>query len=808
MTLLRIFLEANLCPNIIRKGKNIILLEIPEFQIRFLASNNYVAGNEVSLAQQFGINFKKKLFPEAFLLKDNFSYVGKVPLFEYFCSILDFSFKESEVRQYINEHGQDEWNFKQKITEYFDQKVKLLLESFLEFIRQSFNFQFILQKSLKVTTLTFINPFNNPLCTLGSFVYLMYKIFYMNNLPIFIVENEYGKNQKQVSKLEHEYCALMDYFHPSDNFQFAFNNKDGPKYFKEAIPDLYSPVTKEIFFFNGCYYHGHYEKCLINKNISAQSPHPFGITYETLNQQFFDKLESLMKNHPEISKATVEWECNFKKKKTLPEAKLFFEQKFIPHCLKRLTPRDTVRGSFSDVYGLKWSQVDFPDEKFLCTDVNGLYSFCAIQFPYMVGKYEVLIGKSLENLSILENHFTISGVPVMGAILLKVLPPKDLFAPFLLYRKKDGSIVNTLCSFCSETNSKTCSHTDEQRSFIATYMISEIEFALTLNYKILQIYEAHIYTNKDFILRDFIKKLNFFKTLYSDCLKDIPAAEQAKYCELLNDKMELKEPQFTLQPNLISSNLGHRNYFKLLSNALFGKFIQRTDQTEIKFVKNQDGINDTFFSTDRIEDFMCPNENICMLFLKKNVFKLPPNRKQNVYIGSQVTAFARETIYRQLQKVLATPNTTVYHVECDSIYFSLPKSSPCPLDLSYAVGDFKIEYSNRILSYHSFGPKHYNLNFLNSNNEIENICKYSGLSLKNEANRNMITSETFENFLAAFINDLEKTFIFHQTIDKANIKSFSVTSKEQKFTFRNKISNRRHVDVTNKTRLITYPHGF
>ena len=170
------------------------------------------------------------------------------------------------------------------------------------------------------------------------------------------------------------------------------------KYFKEAIPDLYSPVTKEIFFFNGCYYHGHYEKCLINKNISAQSPHPFGITYETLNQQFFDKLESLMKNHPEISKATVEWECNFKKKKTLPEAKLFFEQKFIPHCLKRLTPRDTVRGSFSDVYGLKWSQVDFPDEKFLCTDVNGLYSFCAIQFPYMVGKYEVLIGKSLENL--------------------------------------------------------------------------------------------------------------------------------------------------------------------------------------------------------------------------------------------------------------------------------------------------------------------------------------------------------------------------------------------------------------------------
>ena len=47
-----------------------------------------------------------------------------------------------------------------------------------------------------------------------------------------------------------------------------------------------------------------------------------------------------------------------------------------------------------------------------------------------------------------------------------------------------------------------------------------------------------------------------------------------------------------------------------------------------------------------------------MLF-KKNVFKLPPNQKQNVYIGSQITAFARETIYRQLQKVLAMPDATV-----------------------------------------------------------------------------------------------------------------------------------------------------
>ena len=90
MTLLRISLEANLCPNIIRKGKNIILLEI---QIRFPSSNKYVVGNEFFLAQQFGIKFTKKLFPEAFILKDNFFMWEKSPSLNIFVLFLTLVLK-------------------------------------------------------------------------------------------------------------------------------------------------------------------------------------------------------------------------------------------------------------------------------------------------------------------------------------------------------------------------------------------------------------------------------------------------------------------------------------------------------------------------------------------------------------------------------------------------------------------------------------------------------------------------------------------------------------------------------------------
>ena len=136
-----------------------------------------------------------------------------------------------------------------------------------------------------------------------------------------------------------------------------------------------------------------------------------------------------------------------------------------------------------------------------------------------------------------------------------------------------------------------------------------------------------------------------------------------------------------------------------------------------------------------------------MLFLDKDVMKLPPNRKQNVYIGSQITAYARQIIYEHLQTILNTKVCKVFQIECDSIYFSCPSDFSCPLPISHALGDFKIEYSKTILNYHAFGPKHYCINFLNSTNGVENVCKYSGLSLKNELNQSLITNDTFEKYL-------------------------------------------------------------
>ena len=66
-------------------------MEISEFQIRFLASNNYVNGTVDDLCQQFKIEFDAEFFPETLLSEENFDYVGVIPDIENFFSFNDSS---------------------------------------------------------------------------------------------------------------------------------------------------------------------------------------------------------------------------------------------------------------------------------------------------------------------------------------------------------------------------------------------------------------------------------------------------------------------------------------------------------------------------------------------------------------------------------------------------------------------------------------------------------------------------------------------------------------------------------------------
>ena len=122
----------------------------------------------------------------------------------------------------------------------------------------------------------------------------------MNKENIFCIQNEFGKNMRNVSYLENEWSSVMEFLHPEKEFISEFNNENGQIVFKEAIPDLYSEKTQQCYFFNGCKIHQHLDNsCPFNNNANENTIGIFGQSFKETNDLFYNKMERLLTNNVE-----------------------------------------------------------------------------------------------------------------------------------------------------------------------------------------------------------------------------------------------------------------------------------------------------------------------------------------------------------------------------------------------------------------------------------------------------------------------------------------------------------------------------
>jgi len=378
MALLNAFIRNGFCPNVVKNGRHIILMEIRALGLRFLTSNSYFKGDEFEIGKQFNLDFSRTFFPKKFFESKNFSYQGQIPNILYFLSNLDSKSIVEEKKAFVANFKKQKyiWNFQKELLQFSELKIWLLMLSCLTFIDECISFETLVKTSLNLSNNVILNPFSFPLCSLSGYSYKFFKYFYLNNYDIYVVKNEFGMNLKNVSKLEYEWSTYMDFKYKEKCFISAFNNEFGQKAFREAIPDLYSPITKQAYFFHGCVFHGHYDKCLINPKANAQTRNPFGITFKELNEKFETQAINLLQNNEtEINEVIYQWECHYKNLRENDSClKTFLNTNFQPHPLLRLKPRSCVRGAFFDVYALRWSKALFQEETLHFIDVNGLYS--------------------------------------------------------------------------------------------------------------------------------------------------------------------------------------------------------------------------------------------------------------------------------------------------------------------------------------------------------------------------------------------------------------------------------------------------
>lgn len=789
-------LKRGISPYKIMKSNHIFSLEIRQANIKIVDSNNFVQGNEYEIADLHEIPYTRLFFPTNlnFIDLENLSYLPNNEVF--------FNFNDSKsIRQqkidFYEKEKNNIWNFKEKLASFSYQKAILLCQSICCCIQNCFDLQKRFMPYIDDSNLNkdkMLHPFQDKIVSLSGFFLNLFKAFFLNTENSYAVMNEYGYPQKKSSKLEFVVASFLQFENPNSNYRHNFSNPKGQKFFKQCIPDIYDPIKKEAIFINGCYVHGHIE-CYDNPNASENSTNFTNKSYKDLNLEFNAKLNALLKNNAdEVKSIKVIWECEFNQIKSGDAFQRFEKNIFQDlHPLVRLSPRTCVRGGFLNAYALKW-KINL-NETFYCLDINGLYSYCAAKYSYVNGPYDVIIGKNISKVSIKNCQFFYDNKKIFGAVLLSIVAPSNLLYPFLPIKLSNGKTVLTLCLKCSETqNKKTCSHTKKQRTFTSCYMINEIEYALTLGYEIVAIYECHAYFDQNQSLKAFVELLNTLKIQHSNIFENMSLNDedlinnQQSYCDFLNTTMGLSLVK--LEPSNIKPNKKMKEFYKLAANALFGKLQQRSDHLKSLFASSQSELENLYFENEEtIQNIICYNDIVCEVLLKPDVCKLPPNRKTNLYIGAQITSYARQTIYEHLNTLLKI-NAKIFYVDTDCLYFVLPKNIQQPLPIDHCLGHFKNVVDGEIQSFYSLGTKNYHLTYKTQHNEIKTMTKLKGLSLQSVNVENEIDLNLYETYIENFVNATITKKSINQLRKKSTYSSYPISQLEL-HTFSNQINLER-----------------
>ena len=356
-----------------------------------------------------------------------------------------------------------------------------------------------------------------------------------------------------------------------------------------------------------------------------------------------------------------------------------------------MIPREAVRGGHSESYNFLWEKN--AEEEFIYADVISQYPDLALSKSFPVGNFEVIIGNDLNELEHSGGQLSWKGSEINGLIFLSVEAPQNMEYPFLLYRTKDNRSVAALCSQCAEKQIHSpCPHEGMDRFITGVYTTLEINYALSLNYKIIHIWEAWHWPQQEKIFRDFMQLLLRRKVMHSGFPADISSQEEkTDYCNQVNARLGLT-CNLILEPSQIVWDSEKRKYWKLLTCSVIGKMGQSNVFPQDVFI-TQPSMLDSYLDDTKgtVETLDLINPTTLYLRLKPNKNFAQINRSGNCAVSAYLTAFGRINMHKSVQQVVGS-GATVYSVEADAIAFSKKIGSKLPISFGHQVGDFRKEY--------------------------------------------------------------------------------------------------------------------
>lgn len=415
---------------------------------------------------------KKGFFPHLFNIPAHQNYVGRIPDLEFYDPDSMMEEKKKELIRWHSDQVRQNvvFDFKQELMDYCKSDVALLKAGCLAFQEE-------------FTNEAGFNPMVDCF-TIASACNLYWR---KNHLPTNTIAveplrgwrgSQVNQSLKAIQWLYFQESQIPKQGASCDRIKHVRNG--GEQQVRTSTKlyyvDGYDHVTKTVFEFHGCVFHG-CMNCYPNRDVKHHAAPDR--TVEELYRATLEKRMNLLRAGYKVMEI---WEHEWDQQVQTNEEVRQFLSSFV--LVPPLEPRDAFYGGRTGAVTLH--AVAGEGEEIRYTDITSLYPWVNKNCCYPVGHPQIITQPEDQSI---HSYF--------GLALIDVLPPSGLFHPILPVRV-GGKLIFPLCRSCVEAEqakpllqrSHYCTHSDTQRTITGTWCTPEIEKAIEKGYVVIKIHEV------------------------------------------------------------------------------------------------------------------------------------------------------------------------------------------------------------------------------------------------------------------------------------------------------------------------------
>ena len=305
---------------IIYRGAKSLSMKVPDWDIRFIDSINFIPMTLAKFPKTFGQDeLCKGYFPHPFNKDENQNYVGPIPCQNDY----GVNFMKPEERDaFIAWHDEQvannyRYDFREEIIKYCRSDVDILRKCCLQY-REMFRNE------------TDIDPFNKAL-TIASYCQEVYRTNFLKKDTIAIFNNDRQWKIKQSNVA----VTWLSYISEKEDLYIKHVRNGGEKRVAPYSLDGYCEETNTAYEFQGCFWHGCPE-CF--KDRDTMNP----ISQRTMEELYMNTKKKVKFLKDQGFRVVEKWGCELNKElEDDEEMKQFFDQNKI---IDPLQPRDAFYG--------------------------------------------------------------------------------------------------------------------------------------------------------------------------------------------------------------------------------------------------------------------------------------------------------------------------------------------------------------------------------------------------------------------------------------------------------------------------------